>query len=153
METYMSHKIPSFDESLPMLLLRGRDVAMQYFRPILAEHDLTEQQWRVLRALHEAPQQDISSLARKCHILLPSMSGIIKRLEAKKLVTRRENPHDQRISQITLSSEGHDLFTTLQQPLGERYHHIEMRFGKDKLEQLKALLLELETSLGNLIPK
>jgi hypothetical protein len=40
-----------FSASLPMALLQAREAAMQLFRPLLAEHDLTEQQWRVLRAL------------------------------------------------------------------------------------------------------
>ena len=48
--------IRSFDKSLPMALLRTREAAMQHFRPLLAEHDLTEQQWRVLRALNAASE-------------------------------------------------------------------------------------------------
>ncbi|MCP4224610.1 MAG: homoprotocatechuate degradation operon regulator HpaR, partial [Actinomycetia bacterium] len=43
--------IRPFTESLPMALLQARESAMRLFRPLLAEHDLTEQQWRVLRAL------------------------------------------------------------------------------------------------------
>ena len=46
--------IRPFTESLPMALLQAREAAMRLFRPMLAEHDLTEQQWRVLRALSSA---------------------------------------------------------------------------------------------------
>jgi len=40
-----------FSRSLPMSLLRAREAVMRQFRPALRRHDLTEQQWRILRAL------------------------------------------------------------------------------------------------------
>jgi DNA-binding MarR family transcriptional regulator len=40
-----------FSRSLPMSLLRAREAVMRQFRPSLREHGLTEQQWRILRAL------------------------------------------------------------------------------------------------------
>ena len=39
--------------SLPIALLRARETVMHRFRPLLASHDLTEQQWRVIRVLGE----------------------------------------------------------------------------------------------------
>ncbi|MGB8973723.1 MAG: homoprotocatechuate degradation operon regulator HpaR, partial [Pseudomonas capeferrum] len=35
--------------SLTLSLLQAREAAMAFFRPLLNEHDLTEQQWRVIR--------------------------------------------------------------------------------------------------------
>ncbi|MDU2926702.1 MAG: homoprotocatechuate degradation operon regulator HpaR, partial [Bradyrhizobium sp.] len=48
-----SRKVPmrDFSQSLPMALLRAREAVMRQFRPILRQHGLTEQQWRILRAL------------------------------------------------------------------------------------------------------
>src|SRR6266849_5130597 len=40
-----------FSRSLPMSLLRAREAVMRHFRPSLRDHGLTEQQWRILRAL------------------------------------------------------------------------------------------------------
>ena len=40
-----------FSRSLPMSLLRAREAVMRQFRPSLRDHGLTEQQWRILRAL------------------------------------------------------------------------------------------------------
>ena len=40
-----------FQHSLPMELLKAREAAMARFRPMLRSHGLTEQQWRVIRAL------------------------------------------------------------------------------------------------------
>ncbi len=41
----------AFSSSLPMALLRAREAVMRRFRPGLRDHGVTEQQWRVLRAL------------------------------------------------------------------------------------------------------
>ncbi|MGM3243097.1 hypothetical protein ACS2VP_27140, partial [Bacillus cereus group sp. Bc237] len=41
----------AFSRSLPMALLRSRESVMVRFRPMLRAHGLTEQQWRVLRAM------------------------------------------------------------------------------------------------------
>ena len=40
-----------FSRSLPMSLLRAREAVMRQFRASLRDHGLTEQQWRILRAL------------------------------------------------------------------------------------------------------
>lgn len=130
-----------------MLLLRGRDAAMLHFRPMLNEAGLTEQQWRVLRALHDSAPSDISSLAKQCYVLLPSMSGIVQRLEAKALVQRQENSHDQRSSLISLTSEGKAVIQRLMPRLSERYQAIQTLMTEEKLEQLYTLLLELEDKL------
>ena len=47
-----------FEQSLPMELLKAREAAMARFRPMLRSHGLTEQQWRVLRALDHADRQN-----------------------------------------------------------------------------------------------
>ena len=33
-------------DSLTIALMQAREVAMTYFRPIVKQHNLTEQQWR-----------------------------------------------------------------------------------------------------------
>ncbi|PSG20148.1 homoprotocatechuate degradation operon regulator HpaR, partial [Escherichia coli] len=36
-------------DSLTIALLQAREAAMSYFRPIVKRHNLTEQQWRIVR--------------------------------------------------------------------------------------------------------
>ena len=64
-----------FSASLPMALLLAREATMRRFRPSLAEHGLTEQQWRVLRALASADQPiEVSVLAERTALLAPSVT-------------------------------------------------------------------------------
>ena len=68
-------ELRSFDDSLPMALLKARERAMRVFRPVLADHDLTEQQWRVLRALSSASTElDIGEIADATFLLGPSLT-------------------------------------------------------------------------------
>src|SRR5262245_61859399 len=69
--------------SLTIGLLRAREAVMSHFRPILAAHDVTEQQWRVIRVLFEAGTLDASEVADKASILAPSLTRMIRSLEER----------------------------------------------------------------------
>lgn len=122
---------------------------MSRFRPLLSQYDLTEQQWRILRALHDGEDHalEISELARRCCILLPSISGILKRLENKNLVSRVTDSSDQRRSLISLTDSAHRLMQEVAPHSEQRYAEIEQAFGHERLQSLYHLLAELELSL------
>lgn len=64
---------------------------MTFFRLALNKHDLTEQQWRVIRILCQQGELESHQLAHQACILKPSMTGVLTRLERDGLV-RRQNP-------------------------------------------------------------
>ena len=66
-----------FSRSLPMALMRTREAVMEQFRPLLREHGITEQQWRVLRALSGVRKVNASELAEITCISMPSLSRIL----------------------------------------------------------------------------
>ncbi len=132
-----------FNRSLPMSLLRAREAVMRKFMPSLNEHNLSAQQWRVIRALQDEDGADMSRLSRRCELMMPSLSRIIKNLEARKLVTRQTVQADQRRSAIYLTARGRELFELVAPKSVERYEYITQKFGYQKLEQLYALLDEL----------
>ncbi|CAJ2376976.1 MAG: homoprotocatechuate degradation operon regulator HpaR [Gammaproteobacteria bacterium] len=139
-----------FAHSLPMALLRGREAVMECFRPLLAESGITEQQWRVMRALGDSGEQDMAKLARRCCILPPSMSGIIRRLEQRGHARRRPARDDQRCTLVSLTPAAHRLMDEHGRVSEQKYKEIEMIFGRANLDKLYRLLAELEVSLGAL---
>ena len=72
---------PETSKSLPIAMLRAREAIMLSFRPLLAKHGFTEQQWRVLRVLGEKGTSDAGQVAFEACILAPSLSRIIGKLE------------------------------------------------------------------------
>ncbi|RMF07737.1 MAG: homoprotocatechuate degradation operon regulator HpaR, partial [Alphaproteobacteria bacterium] len=123
-----------FARSLPMALLKARESVMSRFRPLLRAHDLTEQQWRVLRAGVGAGGPEVTALARRSFILMPSLSRILQNLEARALIKRRPAKKDQRRALISVTKAGRTLVARIA-PYSERhYAEIERIFGPEKLE-------------------
>ncbi len=140
----------SFDESLPMALLRAREATMRRFRPILAEHDVTEQQWRVLRALAAVDDPlDVGELADATFLLGPSLSRILANLEGRKLIKRNADPADQRRALIALTAKGSRLVTRIAPRSETEYGEIERLLGPTNLRDLLGLLSELTETAPN----
>ncbi|MGR8950055.1 MAG: MarR family transcriptional regulator, partial [Gammaproteobacteria bacterium] len=76
------------EQSLPMALLKAREAAMAQFRPMLRSHDLTEQQWRVIRVLAAFPKIDAGEIVKRSFLLAPSLTRILQHLEAEQIVHR-----------------------------------------------------------------
>lgn len=136
-----------FDRSLPMALLKAREAVMRKFSPALKEHDLSPQQWRVIRVLVEEDELDASEIAERCALLMPSLSRILQNLHRRGLVERRTATDDQRRSMVSITPRGRQLFEALSPVNEARYAHITEKFGYGKLELLYELLNELVEKL------
>lgn len=140
----MTDQLRDFQKNLPMALLRARETIMSQFRPIMREHDITEQQWRVIRALHGLDGLEPTALAQKTMLLMPSLTRILKTLEEQKLVKRFAVEGDNRRKLIRLAKRGRDLYQKMA-PLSEaEYKKIEDRIGSKKLAELYELLDALD---------
>jgi homoprotocatechuate degradation regulator HpaR len=136
-----------FRHSLPMELLKAREAAMARFRPMLRKHGLTEQQWRVIRALAAYENIDASELARRSFLLAPSLTRILQFLESEKIVKRSADANDQRRSVFILTAKGQKVYERVGPDSEVLYADIEKQFGSDKLESLYGLLAEFYTAL------
>ena len=133
--------------SLPMALLRAREAVMDRFRRMLRQNGLTEQQWRVIRVLAEHDALEVSQLARHSFLLPPSLSRILKFLSGKGLVLRRTVDTDQRRFEVRLTAAGRRMFQRVAPSSESIYRDIEQVFGHARLEQLYALLSDLEHAM------
>jgi homoprotocatechuate degradation regulator HpaR len=132
-----------FSRSLPMALLRAREAVMERFRPLLRRHGVTEQQWRVLRALSVAPESSASELGEATCIGLPSLSRILRALEARGLIGRRLKSTDQRTTLVSLTAAGRRFLGKAGVESEARYEALTTEIGRDDLRQLYALLERL----------
>ena len=139
--------IRSYEDALPIALLRTRETVMARFRPHLTKHGLTEQQWRVIRAVQQRDDIDATALSERCCILMPSMSRMLKSLESDGLLTRKAVKGDRRRQQISLTKKGHELFRKMAPESENIYAKIEQSFGKDEIALLTHTLRSLRNSL------
>jgi DNA-binding MarR family transcriptional regulator len=78
--------------------------------------DLTLPQYITLRYLAEChTQYKLSDLAGATHHVLPTLTGIVDRLEAHGLVTRQRMPTDRRAWTLVLTPAGKDLLEEVRQ--------------------------------------
>ena len=139
-----------FSRSLPMSLLRAREAVMRQFRPSLRRHGLTEQQWRILRALATIDAIEVTELARVAFLLGPSLSRILRDLEARHLIERRIDKADLRRAVVSISDKGVKLMEVVAPSSEAIYAEITKRYGTRKLAALQAMLGALEASLDGL---
>ncbi|WP_442801322.1 homoprotocatechuate degradation operon regulator HpaR [Serratia rubidaea] len=132
-------------ESLTIALLQARETAMGFFRPILKSHNLTEQQWRIIRVLADQRSIEFHELAAQTCILRPSLTGILSRMERDKLIFRLKPVNDQRKLYISLTQQGQELYEVARHQVEQGYGEIEAAFSPEKMQQLMTLLDELIT--------
>jgi len=137
-----------FDDSLPLKLLKAREAVMVFFRPVLQGVPLTEQQWRIIRALNEFGPMESKQLAECCCILSPSLTGIVKRLEQQDFIQRQKSEVDQRRILLSLTKHAQQVFDDISPSLEECYTKMTEQLSDDKMRQLKELL----TLMANVKP-
>lgn len=129
--------------ALPIALLRAREAVMARIRPILAERDVTEQQWRVVRVLGEESPLDATEVADRACVLAPSLTRIIKALEDRKLITRTRDAADGRKIALAITPAGLALIHEVTPEIAPVYAELETRYGRERIELLLDMLGEL----------
>jgi homoprotocatechuate degradation regulator HpaR len=145
-------KLRGFSKSLPMSLLLAREAVMQRFRSSLHLFNMTEQQWRVLRALSSISEIEVTALAKVTYLLTPSLSRILKDMEARGYINRRAVPEDMRRQLISITPQGLTLIDAVAPYSEGIYAEIYNAFGKERMDLLQQLLKELAATLNTLPP-
>ncbi len=134
--------------NLPQLMLQAREALMTQFRPLLNENGLTEQQWRVLRALLINGPLEPRQLCVACQISSPSITGVLVRMEEAGLVERKRMRSDQRRLEVSATARAKQLGKRLFPAIDAQYTHIEERVGADALGHVYDVLDTLLGALG-----
>lgn len=122
-----------------MALLRAREAVMARFRPLLRDHNLSEQQWRVIRALEGEDDLDITTLSERTLLLMPSLTRILSAMEEAELLRRVTDDADARRRRVRLSRKGRAVFAAVSPKSEAIYAEIETALGGDGSELVAAL--------------
>jgi homoprotocatechuate degradation regulator HpaR len=130
-----------------MLLLRAREKMMERFRPLLTANGLTEQQWRVIRALTENGPMEPRQISDICTISSPSMAGVLARMEAMELITKERFADDQRRILVSLTKKSVGLVRVISKDLEARYRELERAVGPEVVERVYRAIDDLLAGL------
>lgn len=111
------------------------------YRPILEPLGLTHPQYLVMLALWGNAPLSVKEIGSMLQLDSPTLSPLLKRLEAAGLITRRRRPDDERVVDVDLTDSGRDLRS---EALGVPPAVI-ARLGMDidRLERLHSALTEV----------
>jgi homoprotocatechuate degradation regulator HpaR len=132
-----------YGRSLPMLLMRSREAVMSRIRPHLRSHGLTDQQWRILRALAGDEPVELLDLSQRCLIQPPSLSRTVPALSERGLVRREDHPSDRRRALISLTEQGRELFAEVSEGSARIYEQIREDVGAERLDDVYRMLVDL----------
>jgi len=142
----MAKNLLSTSRSLPIALLRARERVMGPIRAMLVDAKVTEQQWRVLRVLHESGALDPTRIAEQACLLLPSLTRILQKLEEKALIQREPDLSDKRKQIVQITKSGAALIEANFEASIAAMEKVRTQMGPDRYEALLDLLNELDAS-------
>jgi homoprotocatechuate degradation regulator HpaR len=145
-------RLRSFSRSLPMSLLQAREAVMRRFRQALRIFGVTEQQWRVLRALSSVEAIEITELAEATCLLAPSLTRILRDLEQRGFLVKSQVKEDLRRAVVSITPKGLQLIDVMAPYSEGIYSEITEAYGKERLEHLQSLLKELVQAVEGLPP-
>ena len=113
------------------------------FQDFLSErHDLTLQQYNVLRILRGAGRKGLPTLEIPERMVerTPGITRLLDRIEAKGLVTRERSPHDRRQVICHITPAGRDLVRRLDRPIAEMDEAAMAALSAAEIDELIRLL-------------
>lgn len=135
--------------NLPLLLLQARERVLAQFRAILNAHGVTEQQWRIIRALYETGPLEPRQIVTACGISSPSLAGVLARMEELGLVARERLDHDQRRLRVSLTSRSRAMAARMAPDIEATYARLDAMFEPAFMHELHRMLDTLVDRLGN----
>ena len=141
-EAKQKHLAHSLQQDLAVSILRTANYLDRFCSPVFDEHDITSQQFNVLRILRGAGLEGLPTLdvAERMIEQTPGITRLLDRLERKKLV-RRERPSDNRRRVLCyITKPGLDLLQELDAPFRNKVNEAMHRLNESEIEELIRLL-------------
>jgi len=100
-------------------VVRAADRLRRRFTAVLEPHDLTVQQYNVLRILRGALPDPLPTMeiAERMMEKTPAITGLLDRLESKRLVARERQSDDRRCVRCSITPAGRELLAALDGPI------------------------------------
>lgn len=91
-----------------MVYAAAREITKQY-RPLLEELDVTYPQYLALLVLWEKNELSVKELGEKLYLDSGTLTPMLKRMEAHKLIIRQRSKQDERSVIVSLTEKGESL--------------------------------------------
>jgi DNA-binding MarR family transcriptional regulator len=104
-----SEDLLALDRQVCFALVVASRSVLSVYRPLLEPMGLTHPQYLVMLALWEQSPRSVGEIAGLLQLDSPTLSPLLKRLEAASFITRRRSNDDERRLDIELTARGREL--------------------------------------------
>lgn len=132
------------EQNLPVKIGRIRKALRSEFEARAAALDITVPQLQVLYRLWNGDGALTSVIVKDICMSGPTMTGVLDRLESKKLIVRKASAEDRRATQIWLTGEG----KALEEPLMAIMRAIEEKALEGFTENQKKVFMQALEKVG-----
>ena len=141
-EIKQSRPFPSLEAEAAVNLIRSADTAQRALAAALKPHQLSPEQYNVLRILRGAGHDGLpcGEIAARMVTRDPDITRLLDRLESRRLIGRTRNTTDRRVVTTRVRPEGLRLLERLDRPLNEVNKRLMGHLGPKRLRTLVSLL-------------
>lgn len=132
----------TLDQQVCFALAVASRSVISLYRPLLEPLGLTHPQYLVMVALWQYEPLSVKEVSALLQLESPSVSPVLKRLQAAGLIERQRDVADERLVRLTLTAQGQDL--------RHKARHIPQAIA-DRLDMEVDELLALQATLQRLI--
>jgi len=138
-------KHPSPQQEAAVSILQTAGYLRRFCGSVFEQHDITPQQYNVLRILRGAGSQGLPTLdiADRMIEQTPGITRLLDRLEAKKLVSRERPLGDRRQVICYVTKEGLNLLNKLDAPVREKANEALRVLNEAETKELIRLLAQV----------
>ena len=137
----------SYTTSLWVRFLRFNLQSHKKLEADLEKQGLTPPQFYVLATIGYAGRLPFGEIGAKMMVTVSNLTGIVDRLEEKKLVLRERDEHDRRVVHVVLTDKGAKLFKNAIPLFEKSISGIFTTLDKAQQKELSALLRKLKQNV------
>lgn len=131
------------DDSIGYLMRQIVGLSTNIIDERMADHGLTDAQWKPLLMIQQGQCQTAAELARMACCDAGAITRLLDRVEAKGLVQRVRSQEDRRVVNLQLTEEGHHAAEVVPHVLAEVLNAMLAGFNEAEVNQLKNYLQRL----------
>lgn len=120
----------------------------QGLEQVLGSNKVSRAEWRSLAALAQYGRLSIGELADITLMKRPTLSRVAERLEIDGLVDRRVRPEDQRITDVTITDDGRQVFRNVLRVTGVQYARAIQGLEDSEISDLNRILRKMVRNLS-----
>lgn len=132
-------------DSIAIMIKRASLEFDKLASPIMSRFDLTPSQYKVIKLVMRSPESTVRQvdIERRFSMTNPTVTGLVKNLEKKGLVSRIPNPEDARSKVIVLTDKTRNMQNELLKAGKSAEDEFTKNLSADEKKQLKTLLKKL----------